>query len=99
MSDFEFPARVSTEEVIRTLTYLSHEDLLEFITDLDLAVADWDFTELVADYFEDQMHELKKIRTPEHPHIYVGDSDDCQSYPGCPVTWQEYQSMSRRGEV
>lgn len=99
MSDFEFPAKVSVEEVIRSLTYLSHEDLMEFIAEIDLAVADWDFTELVADYYENQMHELKKIRTPEHTHDYVGDSDECQAYPGCPVTWREYLAMSRKGEV
>jgi len=99
MSRVYFEADVDTADVVHSLMSLTQEEMLEVIKELDITVGDWDFTELVADYYEEQMHQLAIIRTPEHTHDYVGDSDDCQAYPGCPVTWREYIAMSRRGEV
>jgi len=45
------------EHLIRNATY---EEILEVIICLDEATADWDFTEMVADYFAGQMAEARE---------------------------------------
>jgi hypothetical protein len=39
--------------------YLSHDEIVDFIQDLDLQAADWDLTEKLYRYFKDQ-HKIFK---------------------------------------
>lgn len=35
---------------------------------------------------------------PNHVHDYVGDSDDCQTAPNCPLTWRAASGWAREWE-
>ena len=45
MSKIDLDIRVSTDELIDSLRYLQYEDLIDFISKLDLMIADVGFTE------------------------------------------------------
>jgi len=46
---------VSPDEIINSLTSdFDFDELFDFITSLDLAVADWDFTERLYQHFKDE---------------------------------------------
>lgn len=36
---------------------------------------------------------------PNHVHDYVGDSDDCQTAPNCPLTWRAASGWAREWEI
>jgi hypothetical protein len=41
---------------------IDHDDLFEFIKDLDEQVANWEFTERLAEYFQAEVEKLKDER-------------------------------------
>lgn len=52
----EVDANIDDEELIRQLIRQNHrDDLIDFIKSLDLAVAEYEFTEKLRDYFVEEM--------------------------------------------
>jgi hypothetical protein len=62
MALFDMGITVDIEDVLYYMTSsgeLGHEDILEFVKALDLAMADWDFTEKLYKHFKHQ-HKIFK---------------------------------------
>jgi hypothetical protein len=52
-------ACIDSDEIIRALTYLSQEEILEFLLELDDTIGDWDFTRMARDYFAAEMRKVE----------------------------------------
>jgi hypothetical protein len=53
-------AAIDTEEIIRSLTELSQEEILEVLVELDDTIGDWDFTRLVYERFHKEIAYLDR---------------------------------------
>lgn len=52
-------ACIDSDEIIRALTDLSQEEILEFLLELDDTIGDWDFTRMARDYFVAEMRKVE----------------------------------------
>ena len=72
MKDIQIYSRVSLTEILEILTdRLDPDELFEFIKMLDLSVADWDFTQKLSFYFNEEVERCEQgmvqaiLNTPE----------------------------------
>lgn len=66
---------IDTSEVIYDLiNSLSHEELIEFVKDLDREVSDYDFTKELRDYFLEEMEDEEEEEDYEYP-VYTDDDE------------------------
>lgn len=66
---------IDTSEVIYDLiNSLSHEELIEFVKELDREVSDYDFTKELRDYFLDEMEDEEEEEDYEYP-VYTDDDE------------------------
>lgn len=66
---------IDTSEVIYDLiNSLSHEELIEFVKDLDREVSDYDFTKELRDYFLEEMEDEEEEEDYEYP-TYTDDDE------------------------
>jgi hypothetical protein len=64
--EFIVPVTLDLENLADALaSQFGHEDLLNFIADLDLAVADWDFTEQLFKWAKNE-HKMYKAEKKEY---------------------------------
>lgn len=66
---------IDTSEVICDLiNSLSHEELIEFVKELDREVSDYDFTKDLRDYFLEEMEDEEEEEDYEYP-VYTDDDE------------------------
>jgi len=68
------PVNIDLEDIVNSLVSdKSHDDLMEFIKHLDLAVGDWDFTERLHKYFVAAMEELEREERMHADDTIIGN--------------------------
>lgn len=61
MSDIRMYSRVSIADILETLTdHLDQDELFEFIKLIDLSTADWDFTNRLSIYFNEELEKCER---------------------------------------
>ena len=65
MSKVFLETDIDISDIVHSLCSLSQEEILEFLTDLDETIGDWDFTRMARDYFVSEMQKVEHATEEE----------------------------------